>query len=147
MDTWVRTATVAIASLVAGFLLSKLLGDDVVDAEAYVYSDLVTEIASAPAVETVAAAVVLEPLPVPVILPNVSFQFAPVPVVEPLPQNQDALALEVPDDESPLDESLELADGPLELEYVATLHEADADVEDGFVHDSHYLHLLKKSDD
>ena len=44
MDTWVRTATVAIASLVAGFLLSQLLGDDVVDAVFFMsISDVATD--------------------------------------------------------------------------------------------------------
>ena len=67
MDTWVRTLSVAIASVVAGFLLSNLLGTDVAAPEAY--ADLVTEIAESDPVEAPVAVVPLVPRPTPVVLP------------------------------------------------------------------------------
>ncbi len=136
MDTWVRTLSVAIASLVAGFLLSKLLGDDVagsgaaLPAETGAYADLVTEIAEAPM--PVVRTVVLKPRPTPIVLPSVSYRFVPVPVVEMLPVEPEAASVAVLDDEPGFADVAQLEEGPLELEYVATLHEADADVEDGF---------------
>ncbi len=140
MDTWVRTLTVAIASLVAGIILSKLLGEEVVEAGAparadvRAYADLVTEIAEAPVpvTETVAMVVTLEPRAVPAVLPTVSYHYVPVPVEEMLPVAPEPVVI------TPLEEELGLADqitvetGPPEREYVATLHEADVDVEDGF---------------
>ena len=137
MDTWVRTLTVAIASLVIGFLMSSLLGNDVAESETAAYSDLISEIASAPPVEPAAQVVVLEPQPVPVLLPSVSYELEPVPVLEELPEEMEepeVMALAVPSEAVLLPDEFALAAeaGPPELEYVATLHEADLDVEEGF---------------
>ena len=132
MDTWVRTLTVAIASLVAGILLSKLLGDDVAEADASAYADLVTRIAEAPPVETVAMVVTLQPRPVPAVLPSISYRYVPVPVAEMLPVEPEPVALEPPEIEPTLADEVDVDSGPPEREYVATLHEADAEVEDGF---------------
>ncbi len=132
MDTWVRTLTVAIASLVAGILLSKLLGDDVAETNASAYADLVTELAEAPAVETVAMVVTLEPLPVPDVRPSINYRYVPVPVVEMLPVEPEPVAIDAPDELLTLADEVAVETGPPEREYVATLHEADAEVEDGF---------------
>jgi predicted deacylase len=143
MDTWVRTLSVAIASIVAGFLLSKLLGDEVaesgaaagVSAQAEVaYADLVSEIATAPVqhVQTVAVAVALEPRPTPIVLPSASYRYVPVPVVEMLPVAPEVTATESVDDDPAITDVVDIEEGPPELEYVAMLNEADADVEDGF---------------
>jgi len=132
MDTWVRTLTVAIASLVAGILLSKLLGDEVAEAGAPVYAELVSEISTAPPVATVALVVAPEPRPVPIVLPSVSYRFEPVPVVEMLPVTPEPDWIDAPDETVELEGEVIVEAGPPELEYVATLHEADADVEEGF---------------
>lgn len=132
MDTWVRTLTVAIASLVAGFILSNLLGGDVAEAEATAYTELVTDMASAPPPEPRVPEVILEPRPLPVLLPSVSYRFEPVPVVEMLPVALEPVA-EEPLAEEELIEVPPVAEaGPPELDFVATLHEADSEVEDGF---------------
>lgn len=133
MDTWVRTLSVAITALVAGFLLSKLLGDEeVAEADAPVYAELVSEISSAPPVETVALVVAVEPRPVPIVLPSVSYRYEPVPVVQVLPVEPEPARQEPPEAELTLADQVTVDSGPPELEYVATLHEADADVEAGF---------------
>jgi predicted deacylase len=142
MDTWVRTLSVAIASLVAGILLSKLLGDDVAEADARAhvekplqaaYADLVTEIfESPPPVEHSVMVVALEPRPVPVVRPAVRYRFVPVPVVEMLPMEPLPVAMDTLDEEPVLEDEIVVEANPPEREYVATLHEADADVEDGF---------------
>ena len=57
----------------------------------------------------------------------------PVPVVEMLPPKEPEVAMLEPLDEEPaFVDTINLAEGPPELEYVATLKEADADVEEGF---------------
>ena len=137
MDTWVRTLSVAIASLVAGIILSKLLGDDLAEpvAPARAYAELVTEIATTPTpapVETVALVVELEPQPTPIVMPSVSYRYVPVPVVEMLPAEPEIEFVEPLEEEPALVDVVPVEEGPPELEYVATLHEADADVEDGF---------------
>lgn len=132
MDTWVRTLTVAIASLVAGILLSKLLGDEVVEADAPVYADLVTEISAAPPVEAVATVVLPVSRSVPSVQPSIRYRYVPVPAAEMLPVAPEPGVVDAPEEEPALAEQVTVEAGPPEREYVATLHEADAEVEDGF---------------
>ena len=133
MDTLVRTLSVAILSLVAGFILSKLAVDDTADAGARDYSELVTEISVAP-LEPVTMIVLPEPRPLPQILPSGSYRYKPVPVIEMLPQPPETKAITALEREADQEDRTALPEdeGLPEREYVATLNEAGADVEDGF---------------
>lgn len=132
MDTWVRTLSVAIASLVAGFLISKLLGSDAVVSVEPAYSDLISTYNKSvntplPVVEPV---LMPEPQPVPIISPSVRYRFEPLSVLAELPVEEPiAEPLSLIEEEAGLDLPVE---ENLELDYVATLQEADAEIEDGF---------------
>jgi len=116
--------------------MTKLAGNDTVEPDAPAYSELVTEISTAPMPLPEPYVIVVEPdpRPIPVVFPSVSYRYEPVPVVAMLPVASEPAAmteLEKEADQEP-GEVLAVDDVPPEREYVATLHEADADVEDGF---------------
>ncbi len=138
MDTWARTLSVAILSLVIGFIMSKLAVEKPVDTAAPAYSDLVTEIAEAPLIVAPVPVEVPppEPQPLPVVFPSVSYRYEPVPVVAMLPVTPEPDAMteleKQADREVVSAAELPVEEWPPEREYVATLREADTDVEDGF---------------
>jgi predicted deacylase len=67
-------------------------------------------------------------------LPSVSYRYEPVPVIEMLPQPPETKAITALEREADREDRTALPEdeGPPEREYVATLNEAGADVEDGF---------------
>ena len=134
MDTWVRTLSVAILALVAGFIMSRLAVEDPAEAPAPAYTELVTEISSTSYVPAPPPVVLPEPLPVPAVLPSVSYRYEPVPVVAMLPVAPEPTVMteleRIADTEIVAEVPLE--EWPPEREYVATLHEADLGIEDGF---------------
>lgn len=133
MDTWVRTLSVAVASLVVGILFSKLFGEESVVTAEPAYTELAAEYnkpsnaSLRPEPEPI---YVPEPQPLPVIVPVVRYLYEPVPVVEVLPEVDPVVVDTSFVEEEP--KEIGFVEEVPELDYVATLREADADVDDGF---------------
>ncbi|MGD8831014.1 MAG: succinylglutamate desuccinylase/aspartoacylase family protein [Pseudomonadales bacterium] len=134
MDTWARTLTVAIASLVIGFLVSSLNGIEDPGAGDASYVELVAEANKPVDVKPEPYVPPVVPQPVPHIAPTVAFEFEPIPVTTPLPVAEPEPWPEAPDPDPDPNLTVPSLAGVEEegLEFVGLAQATDMPLTDGF---------------